>query len=329
MIARVADNCFWLGRYLERTASSARLLSVTHNMALDATVTALQCWRPVLAVAGEDVPFDELYGAAMSSDGEVVQRHMSLERKSGVSLASSTAAARENARSIREVLSIEVWRALNEHYLWLTSPQAEVDFNDNRYGFFRRVQEAVELVLGLMDSTMLHDDALDFIKLGLYLERASQSARILDVQYETFLTLPDRARPEMQVVETALLLNLLRACCAFEPFMKRYQGNVTAKAVTAFLLGSARLPRSMRFAVEHARDKLDKVTAAPDGIGNSPVGAGSLARALALEGWLKDQTALIEAGPERVVGLHETLTHVVEESHGICDDVGRELFGYK
>src|SRR6516165_7500963 len=124
MISRVAAHCFWMGRYVERTENAARVLSPTHGLALDGELPAPQCWLPVLIVAGEQPAFTERFGAAAAGEENVVQEYMTWDEKNLSSLVRSVSAARENARSIRDLLSIEVWEATNEVFLWLCSEAA-------------------------------------------------------------------------------------------------------------------------------------------------------------------------------------------------------------
>jgi len=123
MISRVADNCFWFGRYLERAESTARLLQVTSALALDGDLTPLQSWQPVVIIAGERERFVAAKGEEALGDGEVVQEYLSFGRV-GVCIERSIAAARENARSVREVVSLEAWESINELHLWMQSTAA-------------------------------------------------------------------------------------------------------------------------------------------------------------------------------------------------------------
>jgi uncharacterized alpha-E superfamily protein len=183
MIARVADHCFWFGRYLERTESTARVLATTASLSLDAELTPRQCWLPVVIVAGEDVAFARRHGEGAAEDAELVQRYMTWTDENLSCIRRSIAAARENARSIRDVLSIEAWETVNELHLWFSGPAARAGYDADRYGFYRTVRERTQLCLGLLRSTMLHDTPLDFIWLGVMLERVGQTARVLDVHH--------------------------------------------------------------------------------------------------------------------------------------------------
>ncbi len=317
MISRVADHCFWFGRYLERAESTARVLAVTENLALDAELSAEQSWLPVVIVSGEHAHFTKKHGATAAADGEVVQDYMTWAEDNHTSILKSVTAARDNARSIREVVSLEGWETVNELYLWITSPQAKAEYKIHRYGFYRHVRRAVQLTLGLLRSTMLHDTPLDFIWLGVMLERLGQTARVLDVHHHAFTALPSRH----QVVETALWLGLLRACSGFEPFMKRNPGRVTADAVAAFLILEPSFPRSIRYCLESAYDRFQHLR--PPDQPRLP-GADTALRLEALVTWLRLKDA--EMLPR--VGIHSILTHVVDETALICNGLGHELFGY-
>jgi uncharacterized alpha-E superfamily protein len=315
VIARVADHCFWLGRYLERVDSTARVLHVTLHLALDAELSPERCWGPVLVVAGERPRFVSQYGEWSTGDGELVQRYMTWDESNWTSLLRSIGAARENARSIREVVSLEVWETVNELWVWVQSPAAREEYAENRYGFYRTVRRAAELCRGLFASTMLHDAPLDFIHLGMWLERTGQTARIVDVHHHALSVQGERS----EVVETGLWLALLRSCSGFEPFMKRHRGRVSARAVAAFLVLEPGFPRSVRHAVSQALAHLCAIH--PPSARDLP-GGRSLARLTALDAWLGARA------PETLHPLHDLATYVVDETAAICDELGQELLGH-
>ncbi|ADO73548.1 alpha-E domain-containing protein [Stigmatella aurantiaca] len=315
MIARIAEQCFWLGRYLERAESTARVLQMTGQLALDAELPPEQCWMPALAIFGERGTFAALHGEQAEADGEAVQRFLTWEEGSGSSLVNTLFAARDNARSIREVVSRECWEVTNELYLWLGGEMGKAEYTHSRYAFYLHIRRMVQLCLGLSGSTMLHDTPLDFIRLGVVLERSGQTARLLDVHHHVFTGM----NPGHLVVQTALWLSLLRAGSGFEPFMKSHSGRVTGDAVAAFLLLEARFPRSVRYCLEAANRYL-RLLAAPEGQGQ--LGQESLARLAPLLDQLRPE-ALV--GPE--ANLHALLTRMVEGTSELCQLIAREYFG--
>jgi uncharacterized alpha-E superfamily protein len=316
MISRVADHCFWFGRYLERAESTARVLAVTRNLALDAELPPAQVWMPVLIVAGEAPRFVERFGQEAAADGEIVQRYLTWDDDDMTSILRSVGAARENARSIRDVVSIEAWETVNELYLWLGSEAAQSEWRGQRYDLYRHIRQSTQLCLGLLRSTMLHDTPLDFIWLGVLLERVGQTARMLDVHHHALTHLPNRH----QVVDTAVWLSLLRACSGFEPFMKTNRGRVAGPAVAAFLLLEPKFPRSVRYCISAAYERLAAIRPPAD---HHLPGGQTLERLRVLEGWVRER----RRDTLDPAGIHEMLTHVVDETAAICDGLGRELFG--
>ena len=315
MIARVAEQCFWLGRYIERTESTARVLQVTGALALDAELPARRCWHPLVVVSGQEEDYVTRFGRDALGDAEIVQRYLTRDEKNTVSLIRSIGAARENARSIREVISLELWQVINELHVFLASEESEAMYERDRDALYARVQRSTQLALGLLRSTMLHDAPLDFVWLGVLLERLGQTARLLDVQYHALVA---EGAPHA-VLETALWLSLLRACSGFEAFMKRSRGKVTGPSVAAFLILEPRFPRSVRYCVTSAKERVTAIC--DDG---ELKGEEAVAKLAALEAVLQG------LAPEELRGarVHEVLTHIVNEAHAVCDAIGAKLLGY-
>ena len=319
MISRVADHCFWFGRYVERAEASARMLAASVSLALDAELPPSQVWRPVLVVAGEEPAFEETIAEGNDDhpawgDGEIVQRFMVWNEDSGVSLVRSLSGARWNARSIREVLSLEAWEAINELHLWMQSDAAQNEYAAHRDTFYQHIRRGTQLTLGLLRSTMLHDEPLDFVWLGVLLERVNQTARTLDVHHHAFTNLGSRH----EVVETALWLSLLRALSGSEAFLKRAAGRVSPEGVARFLISESAFPRSIRYCVHSAYDRLCAIRP-PDQ--HELPGGRSLEALRVLDTWVTAREH------EPVENLHHLLTHVVDEVHEICGTLGKELLG--
>jgi uncharacterized alpha-E superfamily protein len=317
MISRVADACFWLGRYLERAEATARLLYVTRHLSLDAELEPAQCWWPVVIVCGEEPHFVEQFGGLVSNEGagEQVELYMTWDEANFSSIRSSVHAARENARSIREVISLEVWESLNELYLWLGSDAARAEYEGARYSFYRHIRQYCQLTTGLMRSTMLHDLPLNFIWLGMLLERGGQTARVVDVHHHA-LTTRERTR---EVFEAALWLSLLRACSGMEPFLKRHRSRVTGDAVATFLIFEPLFPKSIAYSVHEAWTRFTVIRPPEE---PSLPGGETLVRLAALDRWVNERSADGTLGD-----VHALCTHVVDEIAAICTGLSRELFG--
>jgi uncharacterized alpha-E superfamily protein len=322
MISRVADHCFWFGRYVDRAESTTRLLQATRTLVFDADIPVTQCWKPLVIVSGEYPAFLERHGSEAAGNGEAVQTYMTWDRENLVSLRSSVHGARESARVIRDVLSLEAWEEVNELYLWLGNSEAQRLYRENREQFYRRVRKATQLVLGLVRSTMLHDSPMSFLWMGAMLERMNQTARILDMHHHT-MTLEPTLEPSReaahQIVEVALWLSLLRACSGYEAFVKKSRGRVTAQAVVSFLLFDTQFPRSLRYCLRSARKILQDIW--PPSAGDE-IGRRSQERLDELGAWLDGRASALEPS-----GVHQLLTHVVDETARICNGLGEEILG--
>ena len=346
MISRVADHCFWLGRYIERAESTARLLQVTRTLAFDAELPPLHCWRPLVIVSGQHPEMSAKLGVDSTGNGETVQRYMTWAPENPVSIRNSIRAAREGGRSIREVIGHEIWQSTNELYLWFMGEGAAAQYQQDRDEVYREIRRSTQLCLGLVRSTMLHDAAMDFLWLGVQVERIGQTARTLDMHHH--IVAAAEGSQQQPLLQTALWLSLLRACSGFEAFMRREQGRVSREGAVSFLLFEDRFPRSLRYCLRSAV-MLTRRLAPPAGAraGNNhtssqsqsqsqsqsitpagnkvkkPMGiAAALARLEALDHWLDEQE-------KRAIPLtvHALLTHVVDETSGVCGELQSGLEG--
>jgi uncharacterized alpha-E superfamily protein len=291
------------------------------SLALDGELPAAQVWRPVLVVTGEEPRFREKVASsdddhAAWGDGEAVQRFMVWDEDSGVSLVRSIHGARWNARSIREVVSLEAWEVINELHLWTRDDASQKTYTQHREAFYQHVRRGTQLTLGLLRSTMLHDEPLDFLWLGVLLERVNQTARMLDVHHHAFTNLGSRH----EVVETALWLSLLRALSGSEAYLKRSSGRVSSEGVARFLVSEEAFPRSIAYCVHSAYDRLCALR--PPERHELPGGV-SLERLRVLDAWVAARREEPLAG----AAVHDLLTHVVDEVHEICGSLGKELLG--
>jgi uncharacterized alpha-E superfamily protein len=175
------------------------------------------------------------------------------------------------------------------------------------------VRRSTQLSLGLLRSTMLHDETLDFMWLGVLLERVNQTARMLDVHHHAFTTMRGH-----ELVETALWVSLLRAMSGQEAFMKRVTQRVSSEGVAKFLIAEDAFPRSIAYCVHSAHDRLAHIR--PLEAHDLP-GGQSLERLRVLDTWVTTRAK------EPLASVHDLLTHVVDEVHAICGTLGRELLG--
>jgi uncharacterized alpha-E superfamily protein len=311
MISRVADCCFWFGRYVERAESSARLLQTTRTLVFDADLPVTQCWQPLVIVSGEYPHFCEQFGAEACGDGEKVQDYLTWSRDNSVSLLWSIEGARNTGRAIRDVLSLETWEAINELYHFMNGDEARRLYHDHREQLYRSVRRSTQLVLGLVRSTMMHDEPMSFLWLGVMLERAGQVARLLDMHHHTMEAEASREHAH-DIVQVALWLSLLRACSGAEEFMKKRSGRVSARALVSFLVLEPKFPRSLRYCLQSALSTLDSVWQ-----GDERPSRTSLVQLLS---WLDGQQL-------QSADIHELLTHFIDETAAICGQISSEIQG--
>ena len=224
-----------------------------------------------------------------------------------VSIRNSIRAAREGARSIREVIGHDIWQATNELYLWFMGEAAAAQYLHDRDEVYRHIRRSTQLCLGLVRSTMMHDEPMDFLWLGVMLERVGQTARTLDMHHH----IQGAADGQQPLLQTALWLSLLRACSGFEAYMRREQGRVSRESVVSFLLFEARFPRSLRYCLRTALALFRRLALTKSG-GTT----AARARLEALDRWLDDQEK--NGLP---LSEHALLTHVVDEIGASCGEL--------
>lgn len=308
MISRVADHCFWMSRYLERAENTARVLEVNQTLLLDFPVPLDQQWQPLCIISG-------IHDMHEDADGETVQHHLTWEPTNHASIATSIAAARENARNIREVISAECWERLNYYFLWINSGQARALYDTDRNAFYSEIRHINQLVTGISEGTMSHGEAWDFFQLGKYLERAGQTARILDVKYHILLpTIEDIGTQ----IDIAHWVAILMSCSGYEPFHKQRPGADPGVAVADFLIFDSIFPRSVRFCAGKCRAAAYSISGRPLG----KAGNGVEHDLEDLMAWLN--LARVEDFVE--AGLHEALTSIIDRIHTIGDTIHRTYF---
>lgn len=315
MISRVAESCFWLDRYIERVEAMARLLDVAQTFQLDVDLGRAERWRPLVIVAGQERDFAEKTPPELRDDAETVQRYLCLDKSNPASIMRSLFWARENARTIRETVSLEMWLTLNDLWLWFGGRSARRLWDADRSAFYAHLRNQCALFHGHAAATMLHEDPYEFMRLGTALERVSQTARLLDVKHHAMG--PDSLGQET-AAEAAQWLVVLRSCAAIEPFFKRPTNEISGHDIAAFLLFDPAFPRSVLHNLRHVRDLLRALRseARPE------IAAAS--RALVDDTLARFEGMGIEGVSE--AGLHETLTFLVDRTLEIGQQIHADYF---
>jgi uncharacterized alpha-E superfamily protein len=262
MLSRTADHLFWMARYTERAENTARMLDVlTQNALLPHTPAAVeQSWRALLGISELEEAFDAKYDALTQRD---VLNFMVRDPANVSSIASCLTAARENARAVRGTLTTEVWETENTTWLELQQQLKGEQFQSNPSRFFEWVKHRSHLSRGVTIGTMLQDDAVNFIRLGTFLERADNTARILDVKFLEAKFLEDRAKEragDSGQAEFYYWAALLRSVSAFEVYRKVYRDVITPARVAELLILQANMPRSLVACMAAVVDNLKEIS---------------------------------------------------------------------
>ncbi|MFV0336738.1 MAG: alpha-E domain-containing protein [Chthoniobacterales bacterium] len=303
MLSRVAESCFWMSRYIERAETSARLLDVNMQLLLDfenqdhGVVDAdTKHWVPILASLEDQELFQELYGELTA---ESVQEFVAFEPKNPNSIYSCIGRARENARTIREQISSEMWEQLNRLYLGLRSSSARVDFRNNPSNFFQSIAIGSHLFQGITDATMTHGLGWDFLQVGKYLERADSTSRVLDIKYHILLPQGQQVGGAVDLIQW---MAVLRSCSAMEAYLKSKVGQVTSWQIAEFLVLHQSFPRSIRFCVDQLDLALHRIS------GMNAVSYGNEVERLA--GMLRSDLDYAAIDSIFQIGLHQYLDSI-------------------
>jgi uncharacterized alpha-E superfamily protein len=317
VISRVAESCFWLNRYVERVEVLSRMLGVNFALQLDLELPQAERWRPLVVVTGQEEDFLKRTEAERADDSETVQEYLTWNEENPSSLWSSLRAARENARTIRETISLEIWETLNDLWVWLGERAARRLYGSDRQAFYAHLRNQCLLMHGVAQATMLHEDPFEFMRLGTALERVGQTARILDVKYHSVGPTPSEEDTESPT-EIAQWLAILRFCSGVEPFLKQRNAAPSGRSVAQFLLFDRAFARS----VLHNLDRTLNFVRLVRPPGGSPIGERS--EALVLQ--VRDELSAMTIETVLAEGLHEVLTRLVESTAEISNALHRDFF---
>jgi uncharacterized alpha-E superfamily protein len=257
MLSRVADSLYWLSRYTERAENTARILDVNLQLQLDLPKLSVQerneAWEPVLMSIGDEKLFHQLYDSA---NNETVIDFLTLNPKNPNSIVNCVTSARENARHVREQISLEMWEELNRHYLWLKTQTLKKIMHVSPYEFFAHIKNTSHLFQGVTNCTMTNGEDWDFIQVGKYLERADQTTRLLDAHDELLVRQPTNTNTPATLQWSAIL----RSCSANDAFRKFYVAQVEPRKVMEFLILNGFFPRSIRFCAHALNESLRRIS---------------------------------------------------------------------
>ncbi|GAA2683208.1 alpha-E domain-containing protein [Actinoplanes palleronii] len=298
MLSRIAESLYWIGRYVERAEDTARILDVhLQRILADPWTSEDAACRSLLGVMGkpvEDGPF---------TSGQVIEV-LGLDQRSPSSVVGALAAARENARGCREIISSDVWECLNATYHGLARAPRQVE-SQGVHAFFRWVRDRSAVMAGLTDATMSRDEGWLFLVLGRNIERVDMTARLLRTHERAGGSIPS-------------WLTLLRSSGAWETFLRTYRGALDDRHAAEFLLLDRLFPRSVFAALTVAESCLTDLE--PD-----PGRAGVATDAQRIVG--RARTGLEFRGPDDLINdLGPVLAGLEKTCSQVNDAVSRRYF---
>ena len=307
MLSRTAENLFWIARYIERAETMARLLEVGARIALmpSAGHGYRSEWESLLQASGTSEGFAAKYGDPVQRN---IESYLFFDRDNPSSVVSCIERARENARIVRTALTSQVWDALNGAFQEMRQlerkPRSEMELTE----LTEWVTRQAALVRGAIDATLLRNDGYAFLNLGFALERADNTARLIDVKYYVLL-------PSVDFIGSGLdnyqWQTLLRALSAHRAFHWAYGGEITAAKIAHFLILNPQSPRSLVTTVTMAMENLDALARGYQKSGAAQMRARSLVGEIA-------ETRVEEIFDE---GLHEFLTRFIRDVGELSDMV--------
>jgi len=252
LLSRVADSVYWMARYIERAENVARFIDVNLHLQLDLPLAPANQWQPLIETTGDTESFAKRYGLA--SECNVIQ-FLAFDDENPNSIFSCVRSARENARSVRETISSEMWEQVNSIYLQIQLQRA-APRQEALMEVLRGIRMACHMFQGITDATMSHNEAWHFLRLGRMIERADKTSRILDVKY--FILLPS-TRSVDTPYDDLHWSAVLKSVSGFEMYRKKY-GRISPRNIVELLVMDREFPRAILFCIIRANESLHVIT---------------------------------------------------------------------
>jgi uncharacterized alpha-E superfamily protein len=250
MLSRVADSLYWMSRYLERAENTVRQLDVTMTLMLDTGPASAEIrWERMMASLGKS-------NLEWNGDLEAMARILVFDSVLPASVTYCVNGARENARQVREEISSEQWQRLNRLFHQMHSPHAQTQFRTSINDALAAVVDGIHLFKGVSDTTMIHGQGWQFIRLGRYLERAYATATLLEVHQPELFHGQEPDHTGYQYLE---LVGLLRCCTSFEAYCQVYTADLSSDRILEFLLLNRDFPHTIRYTVDGIRHAIESI----------------------------------------------------------------------
>ncbi len=308
MLSRVAESIYWMSRYIERAESIARFINVNWGLMLDLPAEGEQPqWMPLVQVTADTERFVEKYGEATK---ENVIQFLTFDLEYENSVLSCLAAARENARTVREIIATDIWEHVNTFYLSVKDTAARVRVEDLTQDFFADIIKQSYAFIGMTMTTMTHDECWHFCRVGRMLERADKTSRILDVKYFYLLPDPSAVGTAQDNIQWSALL---RSASALQMYRQKF-GRIAPPNVVEYLLLDREFPRSVRYCVGRVQDSIHAITGMPLGTFSNEAERRC--------GLLHSELSYARVNEIITMGLHE----FIDATQGKLNNVGDAIY---
>lgn len=239
MLSRVVETIYWTARYVERAEDMARLINVNSNLLLDLPRGIAPGWAPLLNIIGCDEEYRERYDR---EDERQVLRYLIGDLTNPSSIAYCVSLARDNARTIRDVIPRDAWHQINSLHLYAKDNLATGLGKRGRFKYLTEIIQRSQLLTGTLTGSMLHDEGYVFLRIGRNLERADMTTRILDVRSASLL---DEDVSELRPFDNIQWMSVLQSLSGYQMYRREMQVQIRRAAVLKFLLHSVSFPRAV------------------------------------------------------------------------------------
>jgi uncharacterized alpha-E superfamily protein len=335
MLSRDADSCYWMGRYVERTEATARMVDVHYHAALetflpsslderDKDPSGPLKWPALLQISGASDDFAEHYDSEADRD---VLNYLCFDTENSNSIVSTWKAARDNARAMREAIASEMWESVNITYLRLREWNVDRLFSESPHEFFSMVKNSSHLFQGILNRTMVMGETRDWLDLGRFSERADQTTRLIDVKFHD-LVATDALEPtglstnhgSGDPLDLHEWIAVLKSASAFEMYRKTHKDGIKPVNIIDFLIRNPSFPASVRHCIERVDGSLHRIN-------GSPLGKATNEPERLVEQLISDLTC-IPADEMIGSGLHEFLEHVQLLLSGVGSSIAATFLSY-
>ncbi|CAN5520896.1 alpha-E domain-containing protein [soil metagenome] len=326
MLSRHADAAYWIGRYMERAEATARAIDVHYHFGLESPLIGESMrWSSILAIFGKEEAFEKRHPQGF--DERAVLDFFAFDESNPSSIASCLGYARQNARGIRDQISSEMWETINMLYLDYQKWNVDRVLSGSPFEFFAWVKNGSHLFSGILGRTLLMGETRDFVDTGRFLERADQTARILDVKYHDLLpsyagggVVEGEAVGVGGAIDVHGWMAVLKSVGAYEAFRKSYRQGVSPSRVAWFLILSSDFPASVRHCAGRVEGCLRRIS----GNGGKSPSNDADREAMRLYFHLND----LRAEDIILSGLHEFLEDIQERCARIGSSISETYLRY-